>query len=47
MSFLSWELLENLERPPGLRHHPAIINKISRVTILSKSGDKIKTRDKF
>jgi hypothetical protein len=25
---------------PGLRHHPTVINKIARVTILSKSGDK-------
>jgi hypothetical protein len=32
---------------PGLRHHPAVINKISRVTILPKSGDKSKIRDKF
>jgi hypothetical protein len=31
----------------GLRHHPAVINKIVRVTILPKSGDKIKIRDKF
>jgi hypothetical protein len=26
----------------GLRHHPAVINKIARVTILPKSGDKRK-----
>jgi hypothetical protein len=26
----------------GLRHHPAVINKIARVTILPKSGDKSK-----
>jgi hypothetical protein len=32
---------------PGLRHHPAVINKIVRVTILPKSGDKSKIRDKF
>jgi hypothetical protein len=32
---------------PGLRHHPVVINKIVRVTILPKSGDKIKIRDKF
>jgi hypothetical protein len=31
----------------GLRHHPAVINKIARVTILPKSGDKRKIRDKF
>jgi hypothetical protein len=31
----------------GLRHHPVVINKIARVTILSKSGDKSKIRDKF
>jgi hypothetical protein len=31
----------------GLRHHPAVINKIARVTILPKSGDKSKIRDKF
>ena len=31
----------------GLRHHPAVINKITRVTILPKSGDKSKIRDKF
>jgi hypothetical protein len=31
----------------GLRHHPAVINKIVRVTILPKSGDKSKIRDKF
>ena len=30
-----------------LRHHPAVINKIARVTILPKSGDKSKIRDKF
>jgi hypothetical protein len=27
---------------PGLRYHPAVINKIVRVTILPKSGDKSK-----
>jgi hypothetical protein len=32
---------------PGLRHHPAVINKIARVNILPKSGDKSKIRDKF
>jgi hypothetical protein len=32
---------------PGLRHHPAVINKIVRVTILPKRGDKSKIRDKF
>jgi hypothetical protein len=32
---------------PGLRHHPVVINKIARVTILPKSGDKSKIRDKF
>jgi hypothetical protein len=31
----------------GLRHHPAIINKIARVTIPPKSGDNSKIRDKF
>jgi hypothetical protein len=31
----------------GLRHHPVVINKIGRVTILPKSGDKSKIRDKF
>jgi hypothetical protein len=31
----------------GLRHHPAIINKIALVTILPKSGDKSKIKDKF
>ena len=29
----------------GLRHHPTVINKIARVTILPKSGDKSKIRD--
>ena len=28
----------------GLRHHPAIINKIARVTFLPKSGNKDKIR---
>jgi hypothetical protein len=32
---------------PGLRHHPAVINKIARVTILLKSGDKSRIRNKF
>jgi hypothetical protein len=32
---------------PGLCHHPAIINKIARVTILPKTGDKRRIRDKF
>jgi hypothetical protein len=32
---------------PGLRHHPAVINKIARVTILPKSGDKSRIHDKF
>jgi hypothetical protein len=32
---------------PGLRHHLTIINKIARVTILPKSGDKSRIRDKF
>ena len=31
----------------GLRHHPAVINKIARVTILTKGGDRNKVRDKF
>jgi hypothetical protein len=31
----------------GLRHHPVVINKIARVTILPKSGDKSRIRDKF
>jgi hypothetical protein len=31
----------------GLRHHPAVINKIARVTILPKSGHKSKIRDKL
>jgi hypothetical protein len=31
----------------GLRHHPAVINKIVRVTIIPKSRDKSKIRDKF
>jgi hypothetical protein len=31
----------------GLRHHPAVINKIAWVSILPKSGDKSKIRDKF
>jgi hypothetical protein len=30
-----------------LRHHPTVINKIARVTILPKSGDRSKMRDKF
>jgi hypothetical protein len=32
---------------PGLRHHPAVINKIARVIFLPKSGDKSRIRDKF
>jgi hypothetical protein len=32
---------------PGLRHHRTVINKIARVTILPKSGDKSRIRDKF
>jgi hypothetical protein len=32
---------------PGLRHHPAVINNIARVTILLKSGDKSRIHDKF
>jgi hypothetical protein len=31
----------------GPRHHLAIINKIARVTILPKSGDMSKIKDKF
>jgi hypothetical protein len=31
----------------GLRHHRAVINKIARVTILPKSGVKIRIRDNF
>ena len=31
----------------GLRHHLDVINKIARVAILPKSGDKSKIRDKF
>jgi hypothetical protein len=31
----------------GLRRHPAVINKIARVIILPKSGDKGEIRDKF
>jgi hypothetical protein len=29
------------------RHHRAVINKIARVSILPKSGDKSKIREKF
>jgi hypothetical protein len=36
-----------LRETPGLRHHPAVINKIVRVTILPKSGDKRKIKDTF
>jgi hypothetical protein len=32
---------------PRLRHHPAVINKIARVTILPNSVDKSKIKDKF
>jgi hypothetical protein len=32
---------------PGLCHHPVVINKIARVTILPKSGDKSRIREKF
>ena len=28
----------------GLRHHPAVINKITRVTFMPKSGNKDKIR---
>jgi len=28
----------------GLRHHPAVINKIARVTFMPKSGNKDKIR---
>jgi GTP-dependent phosphoenolpyruvate carboxykinase len=31
---------------PCLRHHPAVINKIAKVTILPKSRDKSRIRDK-
>jgi hypothetical protein len=40
-------ILRRFGETAGLRHHPAVINKIARVTILSKSGDKSKIRDKF
>jgi hypothetical protein len=30
-----------------LRHHPAVINKIARVTIMPKSGNKDKIRDYY
>ena len=31
----------------GLRHHPAVINKIARVTFMSKSGNKDKVRGHY
>jgi hypothetical protein len=40
-------ILRRFGETPGLRHHPIVINKIARVTILPKSGDKSKIRDKF
>jgi hypothetical protein len=33
--------------PRGLRHHPALIKKIARVTFLAKAGDRGVIRDKF
>jgi hypothetical protein len=36
-----------LSETPGLRHHPDVINKIARVAILPKSGDKSRIHDKF
>jgi hypothetical protein len=47
MNLPGWVFLGVLERLQGLRHHPAVINKIDRVTILPKSGDKSKIRDNF
>jgi hypothetical protein len=41
------DIPRRFEETVGLRHHPAVINKIARVTILPKSGDKSKIRDKF
>ena len=41
------EIPRRFGETPGLRHHPAVVNKIARATILPKSGDKSKIRDKF
>jgi hypothetical protein len=41
------EIARRFGETSGVRHHPAVINKIARVTILSKSGDKSNIRDKF
>jgi hypothetical protein len=36
-----------LGNPKGLRHHPALMNKIARVTFLPKAGNRDAIRDKF
>jgi hypothetical protein len=36
-----------LGQTTGLRHHSAVINKVARVTILPKGGDRSMVRDKF
>jgi hypothetical protein len=40
-------IVRRLGETPELRHHPTIINKIARVPILPKSGDKDRIKDKF
>lgn len=41
------EIARRFGETSGVRHHPAVINKIARLTILSKSGDKSNIRDKL
>jgi hypothetical protein len=40
-------ILRRFGESPELRHHATFNNKIVRVTILPKSGDKSKIKDKF
>jgi hypothetical protein len=37
----------NIGGPQGLRHHPAVINKIARVTFFPRSGNKDKVRGPY
>jgi hypothetical protein len=45
--FYEPNMLHRIGNPKGLRHYPALINKIARVTFLPKGGNRDVIREKF
>jgi hypothetical protein len=45
--FYEPNMIHRIGNPKGLRHYPALINKIARVTFLPKGGNRDVIREKF